>query len=173
MSRFYQIADIFSADGDGAAPGSDERPDIERDIHRRLGWLHGGKQVVDADGGQAPTLQSDRQAVHLRSGDYQVVSARFAPDGRVVVGAALNRTDLPVFDAETGDLVARLRMTHPSNDARFSADGRWIAASWLTAVTVLRYPTTAELLATARAQVHRALTARERAEFGIAEVDDP
>jgi WD40 repeat protein len=172
VCRFDEIADVFSANGDGAGPGGDERPKIERQIRRRLGSLHGRKQIIEPDRAGAPMLRSDSETVHLKVGGYQVVKARFAPDGHTIVGAALNRTDLPIFDAETGDLVAELRMAHESNDARFSTDGRWVAASWLSGVTIIGFPAMTELLTRARAQVYREPTAQERAEFKIAEDDE-
>jgi len=97
-----------------------------------------------------------------------VVEAAFAPDGSVVVGAALNLAEVPIFDAASGELVAALRISHPSNAARFSLPGGCIIARWLGAASVVRYPTLAQLIELAQAQVCRELTPAERTEFGLA-----
>jgi hypothetical protein len=123
--------------------------------------------TVEGDGGQPPFLEREGAKIHLRTREHQVVRAGFAPDGSVVVGAALNRMELPVFDSSDGKLIAMLGLGHQSNDARFSADGTCIVATWLNAVSVVRYPSTARLLELARAQVYRKLTVQERAEFGL------
>jgi hypothetical protein len=117
--------------------------------------------------GQSPFIDRDGTAIYLKTREYQVAAAAFAPDGSVVAGAALNRPEIPVFDAADGELVATLRLSHQSNDTRFSRNGRTIVARWLNAISVVRYPEIEELVALARRQVYRDLNAGERIEFGL------
>jgi hypothetical protein len=75
----------------------------------------------------------------------------------------MDRASIP----SASDWMAMLRLGHQSNSARFSPDGACIVASWLNAVSVVRYPGTANLLDLARSQVYRELSEEERAEFGL------
>lgn len=144
-----------------------EREQLSVEIRTQLGLLNPSGRITAEDSGGPPHIEREGVTTYLRSQEHQLVRAGFAPDGSVVVGAALNRDELPIFDSADGELVATLDLSHPSNDARFSADGSQLIATWLNAVSIVRYPSTARLLDLAAARLTRPLTPSERAEFGL------
>ena len=173
--QFHEIVRVLSPD-DGATleVNKQERTRILLDIEDQMGLISPRGRLVYPDGGQPPVLERDGKRIYLKTREYQVIDAAIAPGGSVVVGAAPNRAELPLFDSTDCEFIAALRLQHPSNAARFSADGSCILARWLNAVSVVQYAGTARLLELARNQVYRKLMARERSEFGLpAEAEDP
>jgi WD40 repeat protein len=166
---FDEVVHVLDA-ATGQRIDLDDAGELERimhDVHLQLGLVSPAGRIARDDGPPLPFLERDGTAIYLRTPQHQVTSAALAPDGAVVVGSALNRTDLPIFEAGAGELTATLWLDHPSNGVRFGAGGTRILASWLNAVSLVRYPPLPELLRWARSQVNRAPTARERAEFGL------
>jgi WD40 repeat protein len=165
--QFQKVVRVVSAsDGTDAAVDDDERARVVLDLETQMGVVSASGRIVRRDG-QSPVIERGGDTIYLRTPRHQVVEAAFAPDGSVVVGAALNLAEVPIFDAASGELVAALRISHPSNAARFSRPGGCIVARWLSAASVVRYPTLAELVELAQAQVYRELTPAERTEFGL------
>jgi len=166
--QFQKVVRVVSAsDGADAAMDDDERARVVLDLETQMGVVSASGRIVRRDG-QSPVIDRGGETIYLRTPRHQVVEAAFAPDGSVVVGAALNVAEVPIFDAASGELVAALRISHPSNAARFSLPGGCIIARWLGAASVVRYPTLAQLIELAQAQVCRELTPAERTEFGLA-----
>lgn len=168
LRSFGDIVRILDpANGDQLELEEHERERIVSDIHAQIGFTGPGGRIVAREGGLSPVVEREGARIYLEAGEHQVIRAGFAPDGSVVVGAALNRTQLAIFDSADGSLVATLRLPHPANDARFSAQGTRIMATWLNAVSVVRYPSWLGLLEVARGKINRRLTKEERAEFGL------
>src|SRR5262249_34352828 len=166
--QFHEIVRVFSPDdGTTVQINEEERTRILLDIEEQMGLVSPGGRLVDPGRGQPPVLERDGTRIYLKTREHQVIDAAIAPDGSVVVGAALNRAELPLFDSADCEFIAALRLQHPSNAARFSADGSCIVANWLDSVSVVQYPATARLLELAKNQVYRKPTARERSEFGL------
>ena len=167
VSLFDEIVRVLDAsDGSEAVIDDQERARITVDWQQQMGTLSAGGRIQARDG-RSPFIDRDGTSIYLKTREHQVVSAAFAPDGSVVVGAALNRAEIPVFDAANGELVAALRLSHQSNGTRFSRNGRTVVAMWLNAVSAVHYADADGLVALARRQVYRDLTAGERTEFGL------
>jgi len=167
VSLFDEIVRVLNAsDGSEAAIDGQERARISADLQDQTGLLNPRGRLRNRNG-QSPFIERDGTSIDLKTREHQVVVAAFAPDGSVVAGAALNRAEIPIFDATNGELVATLRLSHPSNDIRFSRNGRTLVARWLNAVSAVRYATAEELVERARRQVYRELTPSERTEFGL------
>jgi WD40 repeat protein len=97
-----------------------------------------------------------------------LTSVAYAASGRRIVTASADGTTR-VWDARDGTILAVLdRHAGAVNDAAFLSDGRIVSAGEDRTVRAYPCPTCAPastLLAEARRQVTRGLSARERAEF--------
>ena len=108
--QFQKVVRVLSAgDGEDAAMDDDERARVVLDLETQMGVVSANGRIVRRDG-QSPVIERGGETIYLRTPRHQVVEAAFAPDGSVVVGAALNLAEVPIFDAASGELVAALRI---------------------------------------------------------------
>lgn len=145
----------------------DSRAAVLEELAHLTGARAAGARIRAEEGGAPPLLEFGESSAYLTTRDHQVTNAWLSPDGQVVVGNSLNSNDAPLFDATSGAPIGSFELNHPTNHVQFSADGSRVLARWLSVLSVILYPSEDELVARARAQLHRTLSDRERAEFGF------
>ena len=166
VSLFHAIVRVLDpSDGGEAAVDDQERARIIADLEQQTG-LVSPRGRIENPAGQSPFIDRDGTSIYLRTPSTRSSRRR---SRRMDRSSPAPRSTAPRFRSSTRwtELIATLRLSHQSNDTRFSRNGRTIVARWLNAVSAVRYPEAEELVELARRQVYRNLTASERTEFGL------